>query len=198
MRSTPHGRRRARTESMPYPPNQRSGPRVSHASAGEEHSLVVRGSGGAGVYRAGASKSVSRGFRDPTGVAGRSIGAVNVAPITGDPAPTRTAKLRKFCELADVALSSPLIASTVDVRKHLNKAIAGQVTLFGVPVFPSRAFRQRHHRGRAARWKRAATTSPSLCATHPSGRSSSTASTRARRGLRSVRLIRAPATLPRV
>ena len=121
---------------MPSRSNRRSVvPHSSHAAAGEECILVLQGGGALGAYQAGVFESLSRVYREPTWVAGISIGAINAALITGNPAPTRVAKLREFWELVSSALPAPLLAAAPHAREGLNEASAGQVMLFGVPGF---------------------------------------------------------------
>jgi NTE family protein len=75
-------------------------------------------------------------YREPTWVAGISIGAINAALIAGNPADQRVARLREFWRL----LSSGCLAHAVpgtppNLRETLNEASAAQVALFGVPGF---------------------------------------------------------------
>ncbi|HWI12258.1 MAG TPA: patatin-like phospholipase family protein [Burkholderiaceae bacterium] len=96
---------------------------------------MLQGGGALGAYQAGVLESLSRVYREPTWVAGISIGAINAALITGNPAPARVSKLREFWNLVSSALPAPLIATNPSAREGLNEASAGQVMLFGVPGF---------------------------------------------------------------
>ena len=101
----------------------------------EECILVLQGGGALGAYQAGVFESLSKVYREPTWVAGISIGAINAALITGSPAPARVAKLSEFWNLVSSALPAPLVATHLTAREGLNEASAGQVMLFGVPGF---------------------------------------------------------------
>ncbi len=112
--------------------------RVAHGHSSqtdEECILVLQGGGALGAYQAGVFESLSKVYREPTWVAGISIGAINAALITGSPAPARVAKLREFWNLVSSALPAPLVATHLTAREGLNEASAGQVMLFGVPGF---------------------------------------------------------------
>ena len=96
---------------------------------------MLQGGGALGAYQAGVFESLSKVYREPTWVAGISIGAINAALITGSPAPARVAKLSEFWNLVSSALPAPLVATHLTAREGLNEASAGQVMLFGVPGF---------------------------------------------------------------
>jgi len=104
-------------------------------SADEECILVLQGGGALGAYQAGVFESLSRVYREPTWVAGISIGAINAALITGNPAQARVGRLREFWQLVTSALPAPPIAAGAHAREGLNEASANQVMLFGVPGF---------------------------------------------------------------
>jgi NTE family protein len=103
----------------------------------EDCILVLQGGGALGAYQAGVFESLSKVYREPTWVAGISIGAINAALITGNPPPARVERLREFWNLVSSALPAPLIAANPNpnARESLNEASAGQVMLFGVPGF---------------------------------------------------------------
>ena len=107
-----------------------------HASPAEEDCiLVLQGGGALGAYQAGVFESLAKVYREPTWVAGISIGAINAALIAGNAAHARVTKLREFWNLVSSALPAPLIAANPNAREGLNEASAGQVMLFGVPGF---------------------------------------------------------------
>jgi len=110
-------------------------PDSSHHSA-EDCILVLQGGGALGAYQAGVFESLSKVYREPTWVAGISIGAINAAIITGNAAGSRVGKLREFWELVSSSLAPPLVLPQgAAAREGLNEASASQVMLFGVPGF---------------------------------------------------------------
>ena len=117
------------------PPPKSRAAQAPQTSSGEDCILVLQGGGALGAYQAGVFESLSKVYRDPTWVAGISIGAINAALITGNPASARDARLLEFWNLVSSALPAPLIVASVHAREGLNEASAGQVMLFGVPGF---------------------------------------------------------------
>jgi NTE family protein len=106
------------------------------ARAGEEDCiLVLQGGGALGAYQAGVFEALCKVYREPTWVAGISIGAINCALIAGNPAHERVAKLREFWDLVSSSTVYPLAVSDSNGREGLNEASATQVMLFGVPGF---------------------------------------------------------------
>ena len=115
-------------------------PRTSvapQAEAGEEAILVLQGGGALGAYQAGVFEALAKVHREPTWVAGISIGAINAALIAGNAAAHRVDRLREFWELVSSALPTPVIraGTTATAREALNESHASQVMLFGVPGF---------------------------------------------------------------
>ncbi len=111
---------------------------MAHAprtSTGEDCILVLQGGGALGAYQAGVFESLSKVYREPTWVAGISIGAINAALIAGNAAASRVARLQEFWQLVSSALPAPLVAANPHARESLNEASASQVMLFGVPGF---------------------------------------------------------------
>lgn len=88
-----------------------------------------------GAYQAGVFEALCKTYREPTWVAGISIGAINAAIITGNPTHARIGKLRQFWELVSSSWALPPIATDTHTREWLNDASATQVMLFGVPGF---------------------------------------------------------------
>jgi NTE family protein len=121
-------------------PLSRSTPDLHHAKAppsrqDEDCILVLQGGGALGAYQAGVFEALSKVYREPTWVAGISIGAINAALITGNPAASRVARLREFWELVSSSLVGPAVATGSGAREGLNEASSTQVMLFGVPGF---------------------------------------------------------------
>ena len=123
------------TPTRPTPPSPLRAAHAPHSPPGEECILVLQGGGALGAYQAGVFESLSKVYREPTWVAGISIGAINAALITGNSASSRVARLREFWDLVSSALPAPLIAANPHAREGLNEASANQVMLFGVPGF---------------------------------------------------------------
>jgi NTE family protein len=115
----------------------------------EDCILVLQGGGALGAYQAGVFEALEKVYREPTWVAGISIGAINAALISGNAANDRVAKLREFWDLVSSSLVPPLVPSIgptlpagigLAPREGLNEASATQVMLFGVPGFFSPRF----------------------------------------------------------
>ena len=113
------------------------------AEPGEECVLVLQGGGALGAYQAGVFEALATAYREPTWVAGISIGAINAALIVGNPPELRVARLREFWELVSSSMpgTSPAFAPPTfghalsPAREALNEASASQALLFGVPGF---------------------------------------------------------------
>ncbi|MBC8057163.1 MAG: patatin-like phospholipase family protein [Rhizobiales bacterium] len=121
--------------SRPTSPSASRSVRPPQAESGEECILVLQGGGALGAYQAGVFESLAKTYREPTWLAGISIGAINAALIAGNEAPSRVARLREFWETVSSALPAPLIAANAHAREGLNEASASHVMLFGVPGF---------------------------------------------------------------
>ena len=106
------------------------------SSAAEDCIFVLQGGGALGAYQAGVFEALSTVYSEPTWVAGISIGAINAALITGNPAATRVDKLREFWELLTSSFQPPLLGcNDLNFRQTCNDANATQALLFGVPGF---------------------------------------------------------------
>src|SRR4051812_48584955 len=103
------------------------------ASEGVECILVLQGGGALGAYQAGVFESLSEVYREPTWVAGISIGAINAALIAGNPAQKRLERLREFWETLSSAGSHEIAVGPG--RECVNELSAASVMLFGVPGF---------------------------------------------------------------
>ncbi len=109
--------------------------RSKNVQTDEECILVLQGGGALGAYQAGVFETLCAMYREPTWVAGISIGAINAALIAGNPPELRVARLHEFWRLLSSGLSLPGLATPVSVRESQNEASAAQVVLFGVPGF---------------------------------------------------------------
>lgn len=103
------------------------------APDGAECILVLQGGGALGAYQAGVFESLSEVYREPTWVAGISIGAINAALIAGNPAALRSARLREFWET--LSSSGGPNGFAMVARESVNEFSAASVMLFGVPGF---------------------------------------------------------------
>jgi NTE family protein len=115
----------------------------ARAAPGEECVLVLQGGGALGAYQAGVFEALAAAYREPSWVAGISIGAINAALIVGNPPEQRVARLREFWELVSSsmpgtshAFAPPTFGHALSpAREALNEASASQALLFGVPGF---------------------------------------------------------------
>jgi NTE family protein len=113
---------------------ERTAKRSRHEAA-EDCILVLQGGGALGAYQAGVFESLSEVYREPTWVAGISIGAINAAIIAGNPAELRLKRLREFWELVSSSQSLSGVLGALAPRGALNDTSATQALLFGVPGF---------------------------------------------------------------
>ena len=107
----------------------------NHPRPAEDCILVLQGGGALGAYQAGVFESLVKAWREPSWVAGISIGAINAALIAGNPVSRRVEQLRAFWELVSSSCATPALAQGVGFRQGLNEASASQGMLFGVPGF---------------------------------------------------------------
>jgi len=110
-------------------------PQAQRADADNDCVLVLQGGGALGSYQAGVFEVLSQQWRQPTWLAGISIGAINAALIAGNPPQQRVARLREFWELVSSAPSVPSALTHTTPRAMLNEASAAQAMAFGVPGF---------------------------------------------------------------
>ena len=101
----------------------------------EDCILVLQGGGALGAYQAGVFESLVKTWREPSWVAGISIGAINAALIVGNPVSRRVERLRAFWELVSSSLAAAALAQGIGSREGLNEASATRGMLFGVPGF---------------------------------------------------------------
>lgn len=102
----------------------------------DEHCiLVLQGGGALGAYQAGVFESLAKACREPTWLAGISIGAINAALIAGCRAHQRVENLREFWSRVSSSNAVPTLWTCANARETLSHASAAQVMLFGVPGF---------------------------------------------------------------
>ena len=125
------------TMTSPHSAHQTATPSGSSRSsnAAKDCILVLQGGGALGAYQAGVFESLSKVYREPTWVAGISIGSINAALICGNPAHARVAKLREFWNLVSSSQPPLSLVNRMSPRESLNETSATQGMLFGVPGF---------------------------------------------------------------
>ena len=96
---------------------------------------MLQGGGALGAYQAGVFESLGKLYREPSWVAGISIGSINAALIAGNPAHARVARLREFWDLVSFDHLQTAFATGTNAREFRNEASAAQVMVFGVPGF---------------------------------------------------------------
>ena len=97
--------------------------------------LVLQGGGALGAYQAGVFESLCEAYREPTWVAGISIGAINAALIAGNPPGQRLARLRAFWERITTGPAWPVADPQTNGRNLFNEASATRALLCGAPGF---------------------------------------------------------------
>ena len=117
------------------PPRRAVARRSKVAETDEECILVLQGGGALGAYQAGVFETLCALYREPSWVAGISIGAINAALIAGNPPELRVARLWEFWRLLSTGLPLSGLSTPVSLRESQNEASAAQVLLFGVPGF---------------------------------------------------------------
>ena len=95
----------------PSPAPRRAALKKSSSHADQECILVLQGGGALGAYQAGVFEALSTVYREPTWVAGISIGAINSALIAGNPANKRVERLREedAADIDSIAVGKPEI-----------------------------------------------------------------------------------------
>ena len=97
--------------------------------------LVLQGGGALGAYQAGVFESLGKFYREPSWVAGISIGSINAALIAGNPAHARVARLREFWDLVSADHLPTTFATGTNAREFWNEGSAARFMIFGVPGF---------------------------------------------------------------
>ena len=110
-------------------------PAPSNDTPHQETILVLQGGGALGAYQAGVFEALSEVYREPSWLAGISIGAINSALIAGNLPAQRVARLREFWMLVSSSFAVPAVAPNNTGRDLLNESSATQAMLFGVPGF---------------------------------------------------------------
>ena len=110
-------------------------PAPSNDTPHQETILVLQGGGALGAYQAGVFEALSKVYREPSWLAGISIGAINAALIAGNPPKERVERLREFWTLVSSSLAAPVLAPDSVGRDFLNESSATHAMLFGVPGF---------------------------------------------------------------
>lgn len=110
-------------------------PAPSNHTIHQETILVLQGGGALGAYQAGVFEALSEVYREPSWLAGISIGAINAALIAGNPPKQRVERLREFWTLVSSSFAAPVLAPDSVGRDFLNESSATQAMLFGVPGF---------------------------------------------------------------
>lgn len=105
-------------------------PKLDH----EHIVLVLQGGGALGAYQAGVFAELSRFPREPTWVAGVSIGAINAALIVGNPPAKRIERLQEFWHLVSSRSASvfPSWGGQTEVAHQFHAMMAASI---GVPGF---------------------------------------------------------------
>ena len=101
----------------------------------QETVLVLQGGGALGAYQAGVFEALDECYREPSWLAGISIGAINSALIAGNPPEQRVARLREFWNLVSSSSVVSAVAPNNTGRDFLNESSATQALVFGVPGF---------------------------------------------------------------
>ena len=114
----------------------------SAATLAEDCILVLQGGGALGAYQAGVFESLSRVYKEPSWVAGISIGAINAALIAGNAANKRVERLHEFWDLVSSSSTVPgaNYGYNASAREAFNESAASQGMWFGVPGFFSPRF----------------------------------------------------------
>jgi NTE family protein len=105
--------------------------------------LVFQGGGALGAYQAGVFEEIADFPREPTWVAGVSIGAINAALIAGNPRDRRVERLREFWELVSSSPAgfAPLVGAKTVHQFGAFVAASTGVPGFFAPRFPPPYFR---------------------------------------------------------
>lgn len=121
------------SKTVPFIPAR--GARTRHPHPDEDTILVLQGGGALGAYQAGVFESLSKVYRNPSWVAGISIGAINAALIAGSAPSERVARLREFWELVSSGWPTVRVPALSRAREAVNEASASRALMFGVPGF---------------------------------------------------------------
>ena len=104
-------------------------------SATEKNILVLQGGGALGVYQAGAYEALMGLGKEPTWIAGISIGAINAAIIAGNRPENRVSKLKTFWDKLSSGLQGFSMFPGDQARSFFNEMSSLTATMFGIPGF---------------------------------------------------------------
>ena len=104
-------------------------------SATEKNILVLQGGGALGAYQAGAYEALMGLGKEPTWIAGISIGAINAAIIAGNKPEERVAKLKAFWDKLSSGLQGASFFPGDQGRSFFNEMSSMTATMFGIPGF---------------------------------------------------------------
>ena len=97
--------------------------------------LVLQGGGALGAYQAGVYEALPEDGFVPDRVTGVSIGAINAAPIAGNPQERRVARMREFRDRVSSGITLIAPAPFDPLRRAFNTASATASAAFGIPGF---------------------------------------------------------------
>ena len=101
----------------------------------EKNILVLQGGGALGAYQAGAYEALKSLGKEPSWIAGISIGAINAAIIAGNRPEDRVARLRKFWDKLSSGLQGSSLIPGDNGRSIFNELSSWTAALFGIPGF---------------------------------------------------------------
>ena len=104
-------------------------------SATEKNILVLQGGGALGAYQAGAYEALMGLGKEPTWIAGISIGAINAAIIAGNRPENRVSKLKTFWDKLSSGLQGFSMFPGDQARSFFNEMSSLTATMFGIPGF---------------------------------------------------------------
>ena len=104
-------------------------------SAAEKNILVLQGGGALGAYQAGAYEALMGLGKEPSWIAGISIGAINAAIIAGNKPEVRVAKLKMFWDKLSSGLQGTSFFPGDQGRSFFNEMSSMAATMFGIPGF---------------------------------------------------------------
>ena len=104
-------------------------------SATEKNILVLQGGGALGAYQAGAYEALMGLGKEPTWIAGISIGAINAAIIAGNKPENRVSKLKTFWDKLSSGLQGFSMFPGDQGRSFFNETSSLTATMFGIPGF---------------------------------------------------------------
>ena len=103
--------------------------------AAEKNILVLQGGGALGAYQAGAYEALMALGKEPTWIAGISIGAINAAIIAGNKPEERVKKLEAFWDKLSSGLQGLSMFPGDQGRSFFNEMSSLTATMFGIPGF---------------------------------------------------------------